>query len=499
MRWMEKYLIHGEGDWFGEPFRLRPDQKRFLYRWYEYDPATGNWLYRQGLRGRPRGDGKTEFLAAIAVLEFAGPRVFRRSTPIIHIAAASLKNAGELFTQVQIMCGGQDDAFADEAPLCGLFDVFDTKIQYRDGSPGYIERVAAEATTAQGGKTTLFLADEIHEWTGRRERVHSVISTALEKRFGARELNITTAGPGRGHLPVQSTDNLAWKLYAKGLDKQADPTKHPGYLFDWSDAPDTYDLADPDQRRAAILEASGDAADNLWSVDGRVEKWNDPELMHHDWRRYFVNQWVEVSDASWLADRPGVWASLRRPKLGKIPDGAPVMVGVDMALRHDSVGVTLVHPIDDTRRAWSTTVFTADRGKIDHQAVMEHIRSLPGRYTPLGLVYDPRFFELPAMILEDEDWRVIEMPQSPERMAPAAAHVYRQIMAGEIAHDGDPTLAAHVNAGVWREGDRGRILSKKASLQLGHVDALIAGVMATWELDQPDIDDESSSAVALVL
>lgn len=486
---METFLIHGEGDWHGEPFRLRTDQKAFLYRWYEYGP--GGWHYKQGMRGRPRGDGKTELLAAIACLEFAGPEEFRRTTPIIHVAAAALKQAGELFSQVQIMLGGQGDT-EERSPLRGLFTVMDTRIEYRDGRPGYIERIAAADSTAQGGKTTLFLADEIHEWTGRSAKVYAVVSSALEKRANARELIITTAGAAKGHMPPEAGDTIAWKLYAKGLEQRHDPLKHPRFLFDWREMDPDRDLDDPAERLAAVMEASGDAADVLWPAADRVSKWDDPEYLHSDWRRYFGNQWPDAPDDFWLSDRPTAWDD-GEAEDGTIPDGAAVMVGVDMALHHDSVAVTLVHPRSDVERVWATTVFPATKGKIDHVAVLAHIRGLADRYRPLGLAYDPRFFELPAGMLEEEGWRVIEVPQSPERMGPACAHVYRQVMAGEIAHDGDPVLRAHVHAGVWREGERGRQLSKRASAQKGRgqCDALIAGVIATSELDLGgEADDE---------
>jgi len=487
---METFLIHGEGDWHGEPFRLRPDQKLFLYRWYEH--VAAGWVYKQGMRGRPRGDGKTELLAAVACLEFAGPDQFRRTTPIIHVAAAALKQAGELFSQVQIMLGGQGDT-EDRSPLRGLFDVMDTRIDYRDGSPGYIERIAAADSTAQGGKTTLFLADEIHEWRGRAAKVYGVVSSALEKRANARELIITTAGEAKGHMPPTAADTIAWKLYAKGLEQRQDPRKHPRFLFDWSEMEPTRKLDDPAERLAAVLEASGDAADLLWPAQDRVDKWDDPEYLHSDWRRYFGNQWPDQPDDFWLSDRPEAWSECESGD-GQIPGGAPVMVGVDMALHHDSVAVTLVHPVDDVRRAWQTKVFAAVKGKIDHLEVVEHIRSLATSFRPLGLAYDPRFFELPAMVLEEEGWNVIEVPQSPERMGPACAHVYRQVMSGDIVHDGDPVLAAHVHAGVWREGERGRTLSKRAAMQkgTGHIDALIAGVIATSELDTADVAPKRS-------
>src|SRR5690242_15123932 len=65
VRWIEDNLIFAEGDWYGQPFRLRTDQKRFLYKWYEYCGKCSEWHYTDGLRGAATGDGKTAFVAAI--------------------------------------------------------------------------------------------------------------------------------------------------------------------------------------------------------------------------------------------------------------------------------------------------------------------------------------------------------------------------------------------------------------------------------------------------
>lgn len=493
-RWIETALIHGEGDLYGRPFRLLDWHREFLWSWYEFEPAEDDprgweWSHKQAFIGEPRGAVKTEFLAAIACLEFAGPSLFVRTTPIIHVAAASRDNAGELFGQIQIMLGGQGDSVT-EAPLRGRFNVYDTKIEYRDGRPGYIERIAAEASTSQGGKTTLFLADELHEWTGRRERVHSVISSALEKRRGAREIGITTAGPRRGEIPPAPHDGIAWRLYAKGIEQRANPNLYPRFLFRWREPTRDRNLDDREERRVSLLEASGSAAGKVWDVESRLDKWTDPEFRHVDYLRYFLNQWPTAGLGSWLEDLPNAWRDLERPRLGKIPAGAEVWVGVDSALRHDTASVTLVHPIDELRRVWSSRVFVAENGRIDQIGLRAHLREISERYAVRALAYDPRFFELPAQILEEEGWPVVEVPQSPERMGRAAEFVYRQIVNGEICHDGDPVLTAHVEAAIWRQSDRGRMLSKSKSS--GPVDALIAGVLATYVLDLAADDDEKA-------
>lgn len=489
-RWIEAALIHGEGDRYGEPFRLLPWHKEFLYRWYEYETGTEDdpvWFHNEALIGRERGDVKTEFLAAIAALEMAGPWPFRRLTPIIHVAAAALKQAGELFSQVQIMCGGQGGT-VEQAPLLGLFDVWDTTIVAADGSPGRIERVAADAGTIEGGKTTLFLADEVHEWTGRKERVHTVLTAALGKRRNTRSISISTAGAGRGSTPARESDPLLWRLYdrgRRGLDER--------FLFMWSEMPEGINLDDPDDLRRG-LHLTYDPTlthDPPWSIEDRARMWESKRIPAHEWLRYYANRFVDVGHDGWLSAAEGAWPACEDPD---IEGTGPMVAGVDMALRNDSVGVHWVQWNDDrTRLVWRLRNWTADKsGKIDHAEVVDFIRSLHTAHRSDGFrcTYDPRFFELPAQLLEEEGVEMIEFPQSPERMAPACDLAYRYIVDGIVAHDGDPILSDHVLAAVWREGERGRILSKRKSG--GHIDGLIAGVMATYEIEAGESEQDDA-------
>jgi phage terminase large subunit-like protein len=72
---------------------------------------------------------------------------------------------------------------------------------------------------------------------------------------------------------------------------------------------------------------------------------------------------------------------------------------------------------------------------------------------------------------------MVEFPQSPERMANASENLYRLIEAGQLAHDGDPVLRAHVMGGVTKETERGWRLQKDPKLSRP-IDALIALAMA---------------------
>src|SRR4051812_9118669 len=73
--WIERYLVHGEGDYLGQPFRLRRWQRALIYRAYELTPE-GSRRYSRVLWGFPKGNGKTELAAAVALAELAGPVCF---------------------------------------------------------------------------------------------------------------------------------------------------------------------------------------------------------------------------------------------------------------------------------------------------------------------------------------------------------------------------------------------------------------------------------------
>jgi len=128
---------------------------------------------------RRKATARLNYSAAIALAELAGPKA--PLSPNIPIAAASFEQADLLFGTARIML--------TQGPLARLFEVYDTEILIKD-RPGRMYRVAAAAGTNDGGRPTCFIADELHEWTGNKERVDLVLSNSLAKRAEALELNI---------------------------------------------------------------------------------------------------------------------------------------------------------------------------------------------------------------------------------------------------------------------------------------------------------------------
>jgi len=461
--------------------KLRLDQQQFLYRWYEHCPKCGQWRYNEALRGAATGDGKTQFIAAVTLLDFAGPPQIAPKSPNIPIAAASFEQANLLFSAVAIMCGGRDNV-VKESPLNGFFEVYDTEIKFSDGRPGRIFRVAAVAGTNEGGLPSLFVRDELHEWGepgSNKARVATVIGKStfkrrIPRRGCGRIISLSTAGFDVDH-------SFLGQLYRLGVKAQRNPKLAPRFLFDWREAPEGLDFKKASDRRIAVKAASA-AAGVLWNVEDRVAEWGKPAFPSHEWIRYFANKWVDVAEESWLKDHPGAWSACQGE--WESAPANPFVVVIDMALKHDSVAVSRMEKLPDGRIAITTRIWEAMGGRIDHLDVFNYVKKIAVGASFRGVVYDPRFFEVPARDLEDNGILVIQFDQSPQRMAPACGLTFQMILDGKIVHNGDEQLSAHVRAAVKREQERGFTLSKGKSKR--HIDAAITLCMGVWTLHEPE-------------
>lgn len=480
-RWIEGNVIFGEGDFFGEPFKLRHDQSLFVFAWYEFCPSCDQWRYSEALRFEATGGGKTQFMAAIVALEFAGPAAIAAKSPNIPIAAASFEQANLLFGQLVIMFGGKDDEIT-ESPLRGYYDVYDTKIQFKGDRPGVIRRIAAVAGTNEGGLPSLLVCDELHEWGdvgSRKARVHAVVGKSTTKRKTrspdrgrGRIINISTAG-------FDKSESLLGKMYDRCKSILADPSIDPRFLVNIYEARPGLDFDDADDRRIACQDASS-AAGVIWDVADRVAEWG--KIENHEWIRYYANTWPEINEDSWLRDHPQAWEHCTGEWTSR-PSVNPWVLSVDMALRHDNVAVDRCELLPDGRIAVTAKIWKAKDydGRIPHDEVWVYIKEQAKGKGFRGVVYDSRFFEVPARLLERDNVQVIEFSQSAEQMAPACGIAYKLILDQMIVHDGDLELAKHVKSSVSVPQERGGFVLKKGRSK-GKIDACIAMVMGVMIL-----------------
>jgi len=450
--WMEANLVHGEGDLFGQPFRCTDDQRQFLDKLLRYDPKTGRLIVRRALLGRAKGWGKTEFIAAVVLFFLAGP--LAPTAPNIPIAAASFEQADLLFGTAKVM--------ATEGPLKPFLEAYDTEILIRN-APGRAYRVAAAAGTNDGGRPTVFAADELHEWQGNKARVFLVITNSIAKRRDGLVLMISTAGSQESDLLRSQYD------YGKAIE--AGDVIDDAFLMDWAEADATLNPHDGADVRAEMARQANPHADQFGTIEFIERRWH--ETPEHEWRRYFANQWWIPPLDSWLPS--GAWAANEVAGCELDPD-LPVWVGVDMALKHDSIAAVCAQPQPSGKVRLSAKVWFPSGDMIDVAAVENHLRDLHRRHDVREFAYDPAFFERSAQALADDGLPMMEFPQSAARMVPACQVAYEFICGGMVEHDGSPTFADQVLSAVVRDTESGWRLSKGRSKRKS--DAAIAMVMA---------------------
>jgi phage terminase large subunit-like protein len=460
----------------GKQFELRRWQKAFIFECYELRP-NGDRRYKRAGLGLPKGNGKTELAAALALAELLGPVEFagwaspgvpakgkRRTAPDIPIGAASYEQANTLFGAARTM--------VEEGPLDELCECFDTEITVKGKRVGRLYRVAAAAGSNDGRRPSCFIADELHEWEGKKERVHLVLSNGRAKRKNAWELWISTAG--------WNPDSLLGRICAHGEKVNAGKEKDAGLLFRWyrPDPKNEYDLDDPKQLEAAIREANPAAGDFL-PFENILAKY--AEIPEHEFRRYYLNEWTTVPE-QWMSDE--IWTRASRPEI-EVEAGTAVTLGFDGSYNRDSTAVTGC-TLDVPRHLFTLGIWERPVGvkewRIDQEEVMGVLEDAIAEYDVRGVAADDTFGRIWANHLEalaEKGVVVIDWPtRSPSRMSPACAQFWGAIQDGDITHDGDEELGRHI-ANCRTKTDRyGPRVVKEHSTSEKKIDGAVAGIIA---------------------
>lgn len=464
---MEANLVHGEGDLEGQPFRLAAHELRAIYRWYEHNPITGDYLHRKGLIGWPKGSGKTELVAGLGLEHLSGPAP-TKGTPVVTVAAVDGDQADELVRVAGMMI--------DEQPVGEDLDVVAGRITQRRGG-GSMKATSSALGKNDGKKTSLLLCDEIHEWDAHSEagaKRHGVLERSTNKRRDGRQLNITTAG--------WSLDTLAGAMFTYGEQVALGQIVDPGFLMEWWQASEHWDLDDPAQLVAAIREANP-AADPWNQLDNLVRSYHEHRLRGavEEYVRYHLNRWpTGVADA-WLD--PVLWASRLQP--GTPPAGTRVVLGFDGSHTGDStalVGVTVAaKPHVFKIACWEREPDDRDwRVPIDavEAAIAAACDPKTGGYDVVELAADLFGWISSLARLEQRGVNVVEIPQNGKRMGAACQRFYEAVQRDLLTHDGDKQLTKHIGNARRRETDFGIRIVKEHERSRRHIDLAIAAVMA---------------------
>lgn len=425
----------------GRQIRLR-DWQRWLLQSLLERRSDGRRRYRRALIGLPRKNGKSLLGSVLGLYSLVEGGIGAE----VYSAAGDRQQARIVFDEARWQVQNSPE-------LSRVLKVYRNVIEYPD-TGGVYRVLSADGKLQQGLNPSTVIFDEVHIQPG--DDLWDAMTLGSGARVDPLVVGITTAG--------FDLESLCGRLFQYGRKVAAGDVDDDTFGFFWWQAPDGCQVGD----RAGWGAANPGLGDYLDPDDMASSAQQTPEP---SFRRFRLNQWVRAEE-SWLP--AGAWQACQGD--ARIPDGARVWVGVDVALYHDSTAVVVAWPRPDGKTAVQAEVWRPDGDKLDVGDVMQHIRELADRLDLAAVAYDPRFFDVPAGMLQDEGIPMLEVPQTPERMIPACGFAWEQIVAGLVVHDGDPTLEDHVLSAARRQSERGWSLSKGKSKR--KIDACIAMVLA---------------------
>jgi phage terminase large subunit-like protein len=402
-----------------------------------------------GVQSIPRGNGKSTFRAALAL--WAVFDADDTGAPQVPIVATTVGQAMKsIYTPALQMVAAE----ADLAGRCIKYSAWGSTRLWVPSTDGEMFPIANDVSGLQGLDPSLAVVDElafmpVGSWVALTE--------STGKRDRSLVVGISTPGVDR--------DNALWQIRSQvmsGVDL-------PGFRYSEFAAEPGCDINDEVQWRLAnpAIDAGFLRIEALRSSAART-----PEGL---FRVFRLGQWIDGVQ-SWLGDDGRRhWDGLFDPY--DFESGGETWVGVDVGIKRDSTAVAAIQRRPDGRLHVKVRVWLPSADEpVDVTDVMHWIRGLDVAYDLQAVSFDPRFFDVPAKMLEDEGLPMVEVPQSVERMTPAVGSTFEAIRRAELSHDGDPVFAAQVLNAVPRFNERGFTLAKAKSR--GRIDAAVAMCLA---------------------
>lgn len=443
IRFIETYCIPPKGYGAGQPLRLAEFQKA----WLEEVLAPGIDSAAMEL---PRGNGKSTFLAAVGTWATFDAEE-ESGAPQVPIVATTVNQAIRSVYGVALAMIGKHPDLAGRAIV---YSAIGNQRVWVPFTGGEMFPVSNDPDGLQGLDPSVAVCDELGFMP-----VESWDSLLLASGKRPRSLVVGIGTPGFDR------NNALWHLRNRVREGRAPE----GFVFTEYAADEGCDIKDESQwHRANPALAEGYM--NIKALRTAVDL--SPE---GHFRIFRLGQWVDGVE-SWLGpDGRQLWDVLADPY--EFDTDARTWVGIDVGIKRDSTAVVHVQRRPDRRlhakaRLW---VPTNDR-PVDVTDVMRYLRDLDATFPLEAVSFDPRFFDVPAKMLEDEGLPMVEVPQSVEYMTPAIGSTFEAIKRAELSHDGDDALATHVLNAIPRYNERGFTLAKAKSR--GRIDACIALCLA---------------------
>jgi phage terminase large subunit-like protein len=444
----------------GDRLRLRDWQKELLLRLYARDENDG-LIAQTALIGMPRKNGKSALSsAAIGLYSLIGEGI--QGGEVIAVAAEK--------EQARIVFG-EAKRMIENSELADMVTIYKDSL-FVPETNSVFRVVSAEAYSKEGLNPSRVIMDELHAHKNRD--LFDVFSLAMGNRGKIGQLvAITTAGV---KSDMTGKDSIAYTLYQYGKKVASGEIDDPSFFMAWWEAPENMDHKNPE----AWKIANPGFEDIVSKQDFESAVRRTPEA---EFRTKRLNQWVSSAEA-WLP--AGAWAACEDEFV--ITSDNNIVLAVDGSFSGDStVIVAAVIPDTDDEpvkvslvKAWEKDLDNdGDDWRVDIADVEATIVEFVTKHPNVKeIVFDPFRWARTMQVLEDQGFPVVEFPQSPSRMIKACAKFFDAVQERNLIHDGNPTLARHLDNAVLKMTPAGPHIKKDARNSPRKIDAAVSSIMA---------------------
>lgn len=316
--WIESMLIVPDGPTAGDPLELTAEQAQFILNFYAIDPsflgpAVRGRALRNGRRvrravlSRPKGWGKSPFIAALCLAEALAPVVpdgwdangepvgrpwttlgFKAKVQIVAVSEGQTINTWDPLLEM-----ARSGPIAEAYPI----EAMDSFVALPRGR---IEYTTSAGVSREGFRPVFYAMDQTESWV----RSNGGLNLAERLRRNLAKVNGSSVETPNAFVP--GDESVAEKSHDAAVAQAEGRLRGDagGILYDHRQALDDTDATDETSLRAGLRVAYGDSIDTNggWvSEDRIVQDYWDPGSTPSESRRYYLNQHYAAEDA-WIAD-----------------------------------------------------------------------------------------------------------------------------------------------------------------------------------------------------
>lgn len=482
------------GDYSGEPFRLRKWQENIVRLLFGKRDKKKERLIQRAFLLLPRGNGKTELCAAIALYCLF---TFPPGQQIVS-AGSDREQAARIFDAARQMVENDPYLFN----LCEI--VPSQKRIVIPDKHSFYAALSSDARRKHGMAPSVVLFDELH--TQPNDKLWHALSTAMAKRRSPLWISITTAGVADPHHVAYQEFQLAKRIQ----DGEVESKRYLPVLYyadsedDWTDEK-VWKKCNP---------ALGDFL-NLQVLRDEFEIAKELPSRQNAFRSNHLNQWLQQAQR-WLD--LSLWDDNAQPVDPKELEGMECWAGLDLAPVRDLSALCLFFKVGDSFKVlpyvWCCEDDIIQRSKrdgapydqwakqgllkttpgssTDFETIRKDINEIANKYHIKEIAADQAHaYQLGQQLSEQDGIPVTWFRQGFISMGPPTARLEKLLIDRRLHHGGHPILRwAAGNVTVETDAVNNMKPSKKKSTE--RIDPIVALIQSIGLMMADDGDTGQS-------